>query len=214
MVQDNASSIVVSCTIGGQRVEINDGDVNAALGLPTENFGEMPTPTELIEFMEFINYSGPIILSNLNRTNTRKEWSFVFDSVVRAFTCRKTGFDNISSVVQKLVFSMAHNRHLNVGKLILEELSTRLTMPLQSRGKEIFLPRFIMSTLAHKVNDIHMLNGIDQTRIGNCKQVSKIIFGSLVTKNKVNVSLRITPYVGEIQDLPLPYARHEGTTNI
>ena len=150
-------------------VEISDDDVNAALGLPTKDFGEVSTTDELIEFMEFINYSGPITLSNLNRTNTRKEWSFVFDSVVRAFTCRKTGFDNISSVVQKLVFSIAHNRQLNVGLLILEELATMLTMPLQMRGKEIFLPRFIMSTLTHKVHDIHLLNGIDKNRIVNCK---------------------------------------------
>lgn len=89
---------------------------------------------------------------------------------MRAFTCRKTGFDNISSVVQKLVFSIAHNRHLNVGLLILEELATRLTMPHATRGKEIFFPRSIMSTLNHKVADIHLLNGIDSTKIGNCKR--------------------------------------------
>jgi len=75
----------------------------------------MPTADELSEFMDFINYSGSINLASLNRTNLKKELPFVFDSVVRAFTCRKTGFDNISSVVQKLVFSIAHNRHLNVG---------------------------------------------------------------------------------------------------
>ena len=41
------------------------------------------------------------------------------------------------------------------------------------------------------------MNGIDTTKIGNCKQVSKIIFGSLTTKNKVNVSLKITSFMME-----------------
>ncbi|KAL8155708.1 hypothetical protein AgCh_000928 [Apium graveolens] len=177
--------------------EFNDQDVNRALGLPTENLVEVPTPDELTEFMNFINYGGRINLSSLNRTNLRKEWSFIFDSVVRAFTCRKTGYDNISSVVQKLVYSNAHNRHRNVGQLILEELETRLVMPLTARGKEIFFPKFIMSTLNNKVADIHLLNGINSTKIGNCKQVSKIIFGSLTTKNKVNTSPKITPFMLE-----------------
>ncbi|KAL8091618.1 hypothetical protein AgCh_034031 [Apium graveolens] len=133
VVLEHVTSMVVTCTIGGQEIEFSAADVNTSLGLPTENYGEMPTADELSEFIDFINYSGSINLASLNRTNLRKEWSFVFDSVVRAFTCRKTGFDNISSVVQKLVFSIAHNRHLNVGGLILEELATRLTMPLKNR---------------------------------------------------------------------------------
>ena len=92
---------------------------------------------------------------------------------------------------------MALNKHINVGHYILEELSTRLTMLLESRGKEIFLPRFIMSALNYKVNDIHMLEGVNRTLIGNCKQVSKILFGSLLTKNKVPVSLKLTPFMIE-----------------
>ena len=79
-------------------------------------------------------------MANLNKKNLRREWSFLFDYVIRAFTYRKSGFDNISSVVQKLVYSMAHNKQINVGHYILEELSIRLTMPLESRGKKIFFP--------------------------------------------------------------------------
>ncbi|KAL8121316.1 hypothetical protein AgCh_018157 [Apium graveolens] len=92
---------------------------------------------------------------------------------------------------------MGTNKQINVGHYILEELSTRLTMPLESRGKEIFLPRFIMSALNYKVNDIYMLEGVNRSLIGNCKQVSKIQFGSLLTKSKVPVSLKLTPFMIE-----------------
>ncbi|XP_074332124.1 uncharacterized protein LOC141668956 [Apium graveolens] len=129
VMNDNSVSLVVTCTIGGQQIEFNMQDVNTALGLPTANLVEVPTKDELTNFMDFINYGGRINLASLNRTNLRNEWSFVFDSIVRAFTYMKTGYDNISSMVQKLVFSIAHNRHLIVGLLILEELTTRLTMP-------------------------------------------------------------------------------------
>ncbi|XP_074359054.1 uncharacterized protein LOC141698283 [Apium graveolens] len=132
-MNDNSESMVVTCSIGGQSVEFNEQDVNAALGFLTVNLVDVPTQDELAEFMDFINYGGRINLASLNRTNLRKEWSFVFDSIVRAFTCRKTGYDNISSVVQKLVFSIAYNGHLNVGLLILEEHATRIIMPLTTR---------------------------------------------------------------------------------
>ena len=70
-------------------------------------------------------------------------------------------------------------------------------MPQSARGMEIFFPRFIMSTLIHKVANIHLFDGIDRTKIGNCKQVSKILFGSLTTKNKVSVSPKITSFMLE-----------------
>ena len=173
----------------------------------------MPTQQELAEFMDFINYSERINLASLKKKHLRREWSFLFDSIVRVFTCRKTGYDNISSMVQKMVFSMAHNRHINVGLLILQELSTRLTMSLTTRGKEIFFPRFIMSTLIHKVADIHLLDGIDRKKIGNCKKVSKILFGSLTTKNKVSVSLKITPFMLE-RFKTYPYPMPDMRTNV
>ncbi|KAL8087955.1 hypothetical protein AgCh_037919 [Apium graveolens] len=158
MVHENQTvSIVVNCSIRGRQVKFSEDDVNVALGIPTENLVEVSTPDELADFMNFINNSERINLSSLNKKFFRRECSFLFDSIVRAFTCRKTGYDNISSVVQKLVFSMAHNKHL----------------------------KFVMPALNHKVHDIHMLNGIDRTKIGNFKQVSKVLFGSLINKNKV-----------------------------
>ncbi|KAL8088302.1 hypothetical protein AgCh_038183 [Apium graveolens] len=92
VMNDNSVSLVVTCTIGGQLVEFNEQDVNIVLGLPTANLVEVPTQDELTEFMDFNNYGGRINLSSLNRTNLRNEWSSIFDSIVRAFTCRKTRF--------------------------------------------------------------------------------------------------------------------------
>ena len=99
VVHDNSVSIVVNCSIGGQPVEFNEQDMNQDLGIPTENVVEVPTQDELAEFMDFINYSERINLASLNKKYLRREWSFLFDYIIRAFTCRKTGYDNISSVV-------------------------------------------------------------------------------------------------------------------
>ena len=110
--ENQAATIMINCTIKGQQVEILEDDVNKALGIPTDKLVEAPTQDELYEFMNFINYHEKINLSSMNKKHLGREWSFLFDSVIRAFTCRKSGFDNISSVVQKLVYSMAHKKHL------------------------------------------------------------------------------------------------------
>lgn len=46
--------------------------------------------------------------------------------------------------------SIAHVTTLNIFRIILAELFTRLTMPLDARGKEILFPRFIMCILNYK----------------------------------------------------------------
>ena len=97
--ENQAVSMVVNCSIQGQKVEFTENDVNLALGIPTDNLTEVPTQQELAEFIEFINYSERINLSSLNKKHLRRERSFLFYSVARAFTCRKTENDNISSVV-------------------------------------------------------------------------------------------------------------------
>ncbi|KAL8116495.1 hypothetical protein AgCh_022855 [Apium graveolens] len=97
--ENQAIFLVVNCSIQRQGVEFHESDVNKALEIPTDNLVEVPTQEELDEFMDFINYSERINLASLKKKNLRKEWSFLYDFIVRAFTCRKTGYDNISSGV-------------------------------------------------------------------------------------------------------------------
>ena len=63
------------------------------------------------------------------------------------------------------------------------------------RGNEIFFPRFIQSVLNYKNAQLIELEGIDAHRIGYSKTMSKVLFGSLDAKNKVDVPLGITPHM-------------------
>ena len=70
-----------------------------------------------------------------------------------------------------------------------------------------------MPGLNHKVNDIHMLEGVNRSLIGNCKKVYKILFGSFLTKNKVPVGLKLTPFMIEIFKT-CPYSMPDVRTSV
>ena len=80
--ENQAATIVINCTIKGQQVEISENDVNLALGIPTDKLVEALTQDELYEFMDLINYSKKINLASMNKKNLRREWSFLFNSVI------------------------------------------------------------------------------------------------------------------------------------
>ena len=195
VAEDGTTNQVVSCTIKTVSIRFNAADVNSALDLPNEGLVDPPTDDEIRSFLTFIKYDDKVDLARLNKKHLRKEWGFFFDTIIRVFTCRKTGWDQIPSVAQKIVYSLAYDQKLDVGKLILRELSTRLTEPISRRGNEIFLPRFIQSILNSKNSELINLPGIDKSRVALSKSVSKIIFGTLDKKNKVNVDLKLTPYM-------------------
>lgn len=68
----------------------------------------------------------------------------MFNTIFKVFTCRKTSYNQISAVAQKIVHSVAHGTTINIAKHVLAELSTKLTMPLAARGTKIFFPRILM----------------------------------------------------------------------
>ena len=72
--------------------------------------------------MDFIPYAAEIDLSRRNKKHVRREWSFMYDIILKVFAGRKTGWDHISYIAQYLVFSLAQGRSVNVGKLMMKEL--------------------------------------------------------------------------------------------
>ena len=148
--------------------------------------------------MEFIHYEADIDLARLNKKHVRREWSFMFDSILKVFAGRKIRWDHISYPAQHLVYSLAYNMPINVERLIIKELVGRLGKTTSKRGNEIFFPRFIQSVLNFQNSKLVKLEGMNAQRIWYSKSMSKILFGTLDAKNTVDVPLRITPHMTEI----------------
>ncbi|KAK1386444.1 hypothetical protein POM88_014622 [Heracleum sosnowskyi] len=85
-LDDGQNKLQVNCTIKGMSMSFDIAAINEALNITPEEgkpFAKEATQTQLIEFMDFLHYTDSIILSKLTRNNIRKEWSFVFDTLIR-----------------------------------------------------------------------------------------------------------------------------------
>ena len=197
-LEDKTTKIMVSCQIGDKHLSFDANNINIALDLPTDKFDEDPTDQEISDFLDFINYNDTINLGTLNRKHVRREWSFLFDALQKVFSCRKSGWDHLSHVTMKLAISLAYNKKLNVGSIIIKELAGRLGKSIRGRGTDIFYARFIQCILNSLDDKLHEESCIVTSNLAYPKSMSKVIFASLDSKNNVDVKLNITPYMSNL----------------
>ncbi|KAK1366134.1 hypothetical protein POM88_041695 [Heracleum sosnowskyi] len=193
--EDGTSFQEVTCSIGGKHFQFGEKEINEALGFKVEGHAQEATDAQIVDFMTFIMYADEIDTGKLNKKFVRREWSFLFDALQKVFLCRKTGWDHISHIAVKLAYSLAYNQEINVGAIILKELAQRLGRTVRGRGNDIFYPRFLQVILNYLDANIHELEGIDKTKMAYSKSMSKILFGSLDTRNQVDVILSVTKHM-------------------
>ncbi|KAK1394471.1 hypothetical protein POM88_013527 [Heracleum sosnowskyi] len=193
--EDGTSFQEIACSIGGKHFQFGEKEINEALGFKVEGHDQEATDAQIVDFMTFIQYADEIDTGKLNKKFVRREWSFLFDALQKVFLCRKTGWDHISHIAVKLAYSLAYNQEINVGAIILKELTQRLGRTVRGRGNDIFYPRFLQVILNYLDANVHDLEGIDKSKMAYSKSMSKILFGSLDTRNQVDVILSVTPHM-------------------
>ncbi|KAK1360059.1 hypothetical protein POM88_044533 [Heracleum sosnowskyi] len=193
--EDGTSFQEIACSIGGKHFQFGEKEINEALGFKVEGHDQEATDAQIVDFMTLIRYADEIDTGKLNKKFVRREWSFLFDALQKVFLCRKTGWDHISHIAVKLAYSLAYNQEINVGAIILKELAQRLGRTIRGRGNDIFYPRFLQVILNYLDANVHDLEGIDKSKMAYSKSMSKILFGSLDTRNQVDVVLSVTKHM-------------------
>ncbi|KAK1388666.1 hypothetical protein POM88_016844 [Heracleum sosnowskyi] len=185
--EDGTSFYEVTCSIGGKELVFGEKEVNETFGFKTEGHDAEANDKEIVDFLSLIKYVDEIDMGKLTKKHVRREWSFLFDALQKVFLCRKTGWDQISHIAVRLAHSLAYNQEINVGAIIVRELAQRLGKSPRNRGTEIFYPRFLQCILNHLDSQLHELEGIDTTKLAYPKSMSKVLFGTLDTRNQVDV---------------------------
>uniref|UniRef100_A0A166CZM5 Aminotransferase-like plant mobile domain-containing protein n=1 Tax=Daucus carota subsp. sativus TaxID=79200 RepID=A0A166CZM5_DAUCS len=140
----------VTGTIRNKNIQITADDVNRILGFPRENFEEVPTKDELIQFFQTIQYQGVIKLSKMLKNKLVPEWDYFFNTMAKVFApTTSKSFNNITSLLQIIGFCITHNRRINFGRMILITIIKRLGT-FASRQLVVdnsvlcYYPRFLM----------------------------------------------------------------------
>ncbi|KAK1358953.1 hypothetical protein POM88_043427 [Heracleum sosnowskyi] len=136
--------------INGQQYILTAEVINTALGVTLEegqNFAPLANDDTLKKLFLKIGYAGPILeegttkwypSGEMDRKYLRKEWSMIFDAMVKVFSTKSTGWNGIPSYIKKPTHSLVHGYKVNVGTLLLAQLTAAI-------GKKVSLyPRFLM----------------------------------------------------------------------
>ena len=128
-------------------------DLNTALHLPTEDFADYPSDEDLLGFFAWIQCSldeNNMIPRVIYQNHLPKEWHLFFTIVSHAFAPKISGFHGISKMIQIIGFSIAHNRRINFGRLIMEEV---IKNHHSRRENYMLYPRFLQMALDLKLTE-------------------------------------------------------------
>ncbi|KAK1368633.1 hypothetical protein POM88_034725 [Heracleum sosnowskyi] len=154
--------------------------INETLHLPVSNFEKLPTDDEIISMFKFIKYARrPWQLSQLRRKYLRKEWSYFFVTLTRAFAPRCGGFNVITRFIQKIAYSLMYRMMIDIGTLLFKEFSTKLG-DMVHRSKVVFYARLFMIIAYYLSKEFSIDDRDDMLQVF---VQGKRLFSKLVTRN-------------------------------
>ncbi|XP_063944875.1 uncharacterized protein LOC135151160 isoform X1 [Daucus carota subsp. sativus] len=186
-----------------KRIVITVDDVNRILGLPRDNFEPDPSEDELRQFFQDIHYQGQIFLPKMSKGNLKAEWDVFFDTLAKVFApTNRKNFGNISSMLQIFGFSIAYNRRINFGKILLREIIRKMGSVTQrsiqrNEKVECFYPRILMLFMNDKMDDADRHMYIDSPVVPIQRTCAKIQTRLVNKKKHDNVPLVVTPFMLE-----------------
>ncbi|KAK1392796.1 hypothetical protein POM88_011852 [Heracleum sosnowskyi] len=141
---------------GGRTIRVTEHDLNRILHFLTENLVPDPNTEEIHAFFTLIRSQQPnFFVGEFLKHYLTKPWNFFFHTLIHVFTAKLTNLLGIPPFLQKLGFAIAHNRHINIGRLVIDQMLLCMG-PLDERtGIDdvlCFYPRFLQLIL----NDVLM----------------------------------------------------------
>ena len=150
----------ITITFGEFTYDITEDAINTALGLPVkQTFDANSNDDDIRNMFRSLNYAGTLDdLSEIKRPFLRKEWSFFFDQISKAFTGKCSGYDAITSITSQIGYSLLSNKVINIAKLLLHQMGTKMRIVETGRVK-VYYHRFLMMLLLHFIPDLSMQAG-------------------------------------------------------
>ncbi|KAK1393703.1 hypothetical protein POM88_012759 [Heracleum sosnowskyi] len=151
--------------------------VRDALGLEDFNaFTISVGDSELVRMMREIGYSGPLTkIGQLKRPFLRKEWSFFFDCITRAFGKKCTNWDAIPTDSLQIGYSLLYGGNFDVARLVLNNIGEKMT---EHRGV-VYFARFCQLIFSECVSEVE----IAENDVIPCFKLHKRIFSDLTNKD-------------------------------
>ena len=169
-------SIVFTCE--EEEYMVTTKTIRRALGFPRrQQYDVAVSDDHLRAMLTEIGYAGSTLkLGQLKRPLLRKEWSFFFDCITRAFSKKQTNWDDIPLDTLQIGYSILYpNIHFDYGRLVFHNIAERM----QEDPSTVYFSRFCQILINARVpeREIPQDDRIDQF------QVAKRVFSDLTNKD-------------------------------
>ena len=86
----------------------------------------MPTNTEIVAMLNFINYSlSTENLGKIVRKGLVKEWSYLCDAFIKCFSGKISNFDAITHSMLVRLYMLLNDKYFDFGTLVLYEIGAK-----------------------------------------------------------------------------------------
>ncbi|KAK1372441.1 hypothetical protein POM88_028634 [Heracleum sosnowskyi] len=191
---------------GGRTIRVTEHDFNRILHFPTENHVLDPKTEEIHAFFTLIRSQLPnFFVGEFLKHYLPKPWNFFFHTLIHVFTAKLTNLHGIPLFLQKIGFAIANYRHINIGRLVIDQVILCMG-PLDERtgineNVLCFYPRFLQLILNDILTDDERETFADEETM-KCMKVKSNAITALIRKNHLpGVPTVLTKY---LRTVPLP----------
>ncbi|KAK1360967.1 hypothetical protein POM88_045441 [Heracleum sosnowskyi] len=192
---------------GGRTIRVTEHDFNRILHFPTENLVLDPTTEEIHVFFTLIRIQQPnFFVGEFLKHYLPKAWNFFFHTLIHVFTAKLTNLHGIPLFLQNIGFAIANNRHINIGRLLIDQVILCMG-PLDERTSITddvlcFYPRFLQLILNDILTDDERETFAEEETM-ECMKMKSNAITSLIRKNNYlpGVPTVLTDY---LRTVPLP----------
>ena len=195
----NSIDETISFTIKNNTYVVNADLVKSCFKIPDNTVRDLPNDEQIVSMLNDMHYSLPTThLGKIVRKGLRREWSYLCDAFIKAFSGKISNFDAITSQILQMLYMFLTNTYYNFSGLLLLEIGEKLG-DKESRNKNIYYVRFLMMLANHLVNDLIVSN--KNAKLDSWVQ-DKRVFSDL-TRMNLNSTV-------ELHYLPIMEAGNEG----
>ncbi|KAK1365513.1 hypothetical protein POM88_041074 [Heracleum sosnowskyi] len=192
---------------GGRTIRVTEHDFNRILHFPTENLVPDPTTEEIHAFFTLIRSQQPnFFVGEFLKHYLPKAWNFFFHTLIHVFTAKLTNLHGIPLFLQKIGFAIANNRHINIGRLLIDQVIICMG-PLDERtviDEDVLClyPRFLQLILNDILTDDERETFAEEETM-ECMKMKNNAITALIRKNNYlpGVPTVLTDY---LRTVPLP----------
>ncbi|KAK1356285.1 hypothetical protein POM88_049541 [Heracleum sosnowskyi] len=162
---------------------ITPGTVREAMGFAESNAYTISVgDTDLQRMMQAIGYTGSLAkIGQLKRPLLRKEWSFFFDCITRAFGKKCTNWDAIPIDSLQIGYSLLFASNYDFARLVLMNIGEKLT----ENRHVVYFSRFCQILFSACVPNVE----IDEEDVIPSFKLHKRVFSDLTNKDLKKVSV-------------------------